>query len=192
MKGQTDRALGVLEDALAREKGDKQASPRTYLLAAESARREGNISRAIKILKICHSRYPDDVQVLNNLIYVLAQDPASVSEAAGLLPEMLKGDRDNFAVYDTAALVYTKSGDLVRAEVYMKKALSLVKKGGYAWLEVYLNAAETQFRLGKYKAAKESLELIMKSKERTAAMDARARELLNELSKKERDQSSWF
>lgn len=191
LKGQTDRALGVLEDALAREKGDKQASPRTFLLAAESARREGNISRAIKILKICHARYPNDLQVLNNLIYVLAQDPASVSEAAGLLPELLRGDRNNFAVYDTAALVYSKSGDLVRAEEYMKKALALVKKGEYAWMEVYLNAAETQFRLGKYKAARESLDLIMKSKDRSAAIDLRARELQNELSKKERD-SSWF
>lgn len=192
LKGQTDRALGVLEDALAREKGEKQASPRTFLLAAESARREGNLSRAIKILKVCHARYPKDLQVLNNLIYVLAQDPVSLSEAAALLPELLKGDRDNFAVYDTAALVYSRSGDLVRAEEYMKKALTLVKKGEYAWLEVYLNAAETQFRLGKYKAARESLELIMKTPGRSSAMDARVRELQNELSKKERDNSSWF
>jgi len=191
-KGQTERALGVLEDALAREEGKKQALPRTYLLAAESARREGNISRSIKILKICHSKYPNDLNVLNNLIFSLAQDPSAIGEAAGLLPELLKSQHDDFSIFDTAALVYSRSGDLVKAEEYMKKALSLVKKGEYAWLEVYLNAAETQFRLGKYKAARESLDLIMKSQERTAAMDTRARELLNELAKKERDQNSWF
>ncbi len=191
-KGQTDRALGVLEDALAREEGKKQALPRTYLMAAEAARREGNVGRAIAILKSCRIKFPDDLTVLNNLIFTLAQDPLRVGEAAALLPEMLKSKREDFALYDTAALVYMKSGNLIQAEDYMNKALLMVKKGDYAWLEVYLNAAETQFRLGKYKEARESLALIMKSPERSSALDSRARELLNELSKKERDQSGWF
>lgn len=191
-KGQTDRALGVLEDALAREEGKKQALPRTYLLAAEAARREGNLARAIKILKACRAKYPDDVNVLNNLIFTLAQDPLYAGEAAALLPDLLKVKRDDFAIYDTAALVFMRVGDLRHAEEYMKKALTMVKRGEYAWLEVYLNAAEAQIRLGKYKDARESLSLIMKSPERTAAMDARARELQDELTRRERDQSGWF
>ena len=191
-KGQTDRALGVLEDALAREEGKKQALPRTYLLAAEAARREGNLPKAIKILKACRAKYPDDMNVLNNMIFTLAQDTLTVGEALGLLPELLKSKRDDFAVYDTVALVYMRSGDLAKAEEYMKKALGLVKKGDYAWLEVYLNAAEAQVRMGKYKEAKASLDLIMKSPERTPAMDSKARELQNEIAKKEREQSGWF
>lgn len=191
-KGQTDRALGVLEDALAREEGKKQALPRTYLLAAESARREGNIGRAIRILKMCRDKYPDDVNVLNNLIFTLAQDPLYAGEAAALLPELLKSKRDDFAIYDTAALVFMRAGDLKRAEEYMKKALALVKRGEYAWLEVYLNAAEAQIRLGKFKEARDSLSLVMKSPERTSAMDARARELQDELTRREREQSGWF
>ena len=191
-KGQTDRALGVLEDALAREEGKKQALPRTYLLAAEAARREGNLSRAAKILKSCRTKYPDDVNVLNNLIFTLAQDPLYVGEAAALLPELIKAKRDDFAIYDTAALVFMRMGDLQQAEVYMKKALTMVKKGEYAWLEVYLNAAEAQIRLGKYKDARESLALIMKSPERSAAMDVRARELQDEMTRREREQTGWF
>ena len=105
---------------------------------------------------------------------------------------MLKSKREDFALYDTAALVYMKSGNLIQAEDYMNKALLMVKKGDYAWLEVNMNAAETQYRLGKYKESRESISLIMKSPERSAAMDVRARELQNELSKKERDQSGWF
>jgi exosortase/archaeosortase family protein len=191
-KGQTERALGVLEDALAREEGKKQALPRTYLLAAEAARREGNLSRAAKILKSCRAKYPDDVNVLNNLIFTLAQDPLYVGEAAALLPELIKAKRDDFAIYDTAALVFMRMGDLQQAEVYMKKALTMVKKGEYAWLEVYLNAAEAQIRLGKYKDARESLSLIMKSPERSAAMDVRARELQDEMTRREREQTGWF
>ena len=191
-KGQTERALGVLEEALAREEGKKQALPRTYLLAAEAARREGNLSRAAKILKSCRAKYPEDVNVLNNLIFTLAQDPLYVGEAAALLPELIKAKRDDFAIYDTAALVFMRMGDLRQAEIYMKKALTMVKKGEYAWLEVYLNAAEAQIRLGKYKDARESLSLIMKSPERSSAMDVRARELQDEMTRREREQTGWF
>lgn len=191
-KGQTDRALGVLEDALAREIGHKQALPRTYLLAAESARREGNIPRAVKILRAAYVRYPSDMNVLNNLIFTLAQDPMYVAEALALLPALLNSKRDDFAIHDTAALVYMRSGNLADAENHMKKALTLVKKGDYAWLEVYLNAAETQIRMGKLREAHESLALILKNPQRSSLMDARARELRDELSRKEREQAKWF
>lgn len=191
-KGQTDRALGVLEDALAREVGHKQALPRTYLLAAESARREGNIPRAVKILRSAYVRYATDMNVLNNLIFTLAQDPMYVAEAMALLPTLLDSKRDDFAIHDTAALVYMRSGNLADAEKHMKKALTLVKKGDYAWLEVYLNAAETQIRMGKLREAHESLALILKNPQRSSLMDARARELQDELSRKEREQAKWF
>ena len=191
-KGQTDRALGVLEDALAREAGQKQALPRTYLLAAESARREGNIPRAIKILKSAYVRYPADLNVLNNLIFTLAQDPMYIAEALSLLPALLKDQKNDFAIHDTAALVYMRSGNLTEADKHMQKALSLVKKGDYAWLEVYLNAAEAQLRSGKLREAHESLSLILKTPERSSLIDARARTLQDELSRKEREQPKWF
>lgn len=191
-KGQTDRALGVLEDALAREIGQKQALPRTYLLAGESARREGNIARSVKILRAAYVRYPKDMNVLNNLIFTLAQDPIYLSEALTLLPTLLDSKRDDFAINDTAALVYMRSGNLAEAEMHMKKALTLVKKGDYAWLEVYLNAAETQIRMGKLREAHESLALVLKNPQRSSFMDARARELQNELSRREREQTKWF
>jgi tetratricopeptide (TPR) repeat protein len=191
-KGQTDRALGVLEDALAREVGNKQALPRTYLLAAESARREGNIARAIKILKSAYVRYPADLNVLNNLIFTLAQDPLYIADALSLLPTLLSNEKNDFAIHDTAALVYTRAGNLAEAEKHMQKALSLVKKGDYAWLEVYLNAAEAQIKLGKLREARESLSLILKTQERSSIIDARARELQDELSRKEREQTKWF
>ena len=191
-KGQTDRALGILEDALAREIGQNQALPRTHLLAAEAARREGNIPRAIKILRAAYVRYPSDMNVLNNLIFTLAQDPMYVSEALALLPKLLEGQKNDFSIHDTAALVYMRSGNLAEAEKHMQKALSLVKKGDYAWLEVYLNAAEAQIRLGKLDEARESLSLIIKTPARSTLIDARARELQDELSRKEREKSKWF
>jgi hypothetical protein len=74
----------------------------------------------------------------------------------------------------------------------MRKALAYVKSGDYAWLEVYLNAAEMQMRLGNLKEARESLGLVMKAAERSADLDIRARNLQNELTRREREQQSWF
>jgi tetratricopeptide (TPR) repeat protein len=190
--GQTDRALSVLEDALAREVGYKQTLPKTHLLAAEAARREGNIPRAIKILQDAHTRYPTDMNVLNNLIFSLAQDPMYVSEAIPLLPSLLKNQANNFAILDTVALVYLRTGKLAEAEHHMLKALSLVKKSDYAWQEVYLNAAEIQLRLGKLREANETLSSIFKSIDRSSIIDARARALQDELVRKEREQTKWF
>jgi predicted Zn-dependent protease len=192
LQGQTDRAIGVLEDAIAREQGGRHASPRTYLMAAEAARREGNQNRAVRILQMAMGRYPNDPNVLNNLVYTLAQEAGTLAEAKALLPRLIEKGRDDFAVNDTAALVYLRAGDLKRAEEHMRKALTYVKSGDYAWLEVYLNAAEMQIRLGKFKEARESLGLVMKTAERSADVDARARDLQNELTRREREQQRWF
>jgi tetratricopeptide (TPR) repeat protein len=191
MQGKTERAMGVLQDAIAREQGQKQADPRVYLLASESARREGNLVKAVQFLRLARARYPDNINVLNNLAYTLAQTPGTVGEAVALLPELLRNGKEDFAICDTVALVYLRAGDLKAAEEYMLKSLSYVKKGDYAWLEVYLNAAEAQIKLGKFKEARESLKLIMKTPERSPALDARARELQNELAARERDTQGW-
>ena len=188
--GQLEKALDVLEDAIAREEGKKQASVRTFLLAAEAARREGRLDRAAKILRIGSLKYPDDVNVLNNLAYVLAQNPQTVRDALALVPALVQKGRDDFAIYDTAALVYMRSGDLVNAERYMKKALSLVRQGDYAWLEVYLNAAETRLKMGKYREAKANLDLIRKTPSRSPAVEARVREILNEIARHEQEQET--
>jgi tetratricopeptide (TPR) repeat protein len=192
LQGQTERAMGVLQDAIAREQGQKKASPRTYMLAAESARCEGKPGRAVSILRLARNRYPDDINVLNNLAYSLAQAQESIGQALALVPDLLGKGGEDFAILDTVALIYLRSGDLKAAELYMKKAITRVKKGDYAWIEVYLNAAETQIKLGKFKEARESLNLVMKTPERSPAMDARAKELQGELTLREREKQGWF
>jgi Tfp pilus assembly protein PilF len=122
----------------------------------------------------------------------LAQAPATVDQAVVLLPELVKMGRGDFAVYDTAAMVYLRAGDLRAAEENMKKALRLVKKGDYAWVEVYLNATETQMKSGQLKEAREYLNMVKKTPGRPAALDARVRDLDGELTRREREQPGWF
>jgi tetratricopeptide (TPR) repeat protein len=186
-RGQPDQAMSVLQESLRRAGTDKPPRVRTYLLAAEAARLEGKPTTAIRILEGARKDYPDDPNILNNLVYALAQDPATIRSAVALLPDLLKVGGGSFAVYDTAAVVSLRSGDLKAAGEYAAKAVNLVKKGDYAWHEVYLNAAETQIELGRYRDARQNLELVRKSPERSQATEARVRALLDTISRHERE-----
>jgi tetratricopeptide (TPR) repeat protein len=180
-RGETQRALSVLEQAIARGGSARTAPLKTLLLAAESARLEGHLDRSIEILEAAYAAHPKDANVLNNLIYNLAQTPKTLPRAALLLPDLVKLGPPTFAVYDTAAMVTLRAGDLRQAEAYMGKALGMVKEGDYAWHEVYLNAAEVQMRAGHLADARAKLQAIRNSPKRSPAAEARARELLDEV-----------
>jgi exosortase/archaeosortase family protein len=186
-RGQPSQAISVLEDSLRRAGSKEPPRIRTYLIASEAARLEGNAAKAIRILEAARKDYPDDPNVLNNLVYALAQSPATVGQAAALLSELLEKGGGSFAVYDTAAVVALKSGDLKAAGAYAAQAVERVKKGDYAWHEVYLNAAETQIELGRYREARQNLDVVRKSPERSQATEARVRDLLSEIVRRERD-----
>ena len=187
-RGQPDHAMDVLERTLQRTERKKEpARVRTYIVAAEAARLEGDTAKSVRILEAAHRDHPKDVNVLNNLVYALAQNPATVRQAVALLPDLLKGEGAGFAVYDTAAVVALRSGDLKAAGDYANKAITLVKQGDYAWHEVYLNAAETQVESGHYREARRSLDVVRKSTERTPATETRIRELLDEIARRERE-----
>ncbi len=187
-RGQSDHAMDVLERTLQRTELKKEpARVRTYLVAAEAARLEGDMQKSAHILETAHRDYPEDANVLNNLVYTLAQNQATIHQAVALLPKLLKAEGSGFAIYDTAAVVSLRSGDLKAASAYADKAMSLVKQGDYAWHEVYLNAAEAQIEFGHYREARRSLDVIRKSPERTPAIETRVRELLDEIARHERE-----
>ncbi len=186
-RGQPDQAMDVLEDALRRTGTKQPPRIRTYLIASEAARLEGNATKAVRVLEGARKDYPDDPNILNNLVYALAQDPATIGKAVALLPDLLKAGGGGFAVYDTAAVVALRSGDLKAAGDYAAKAVNLVKQGDYAWHEVYLNAAEAQIRLGRYREARQNLDLVRQSAERSPATETRVRALLDEILRRERE-----
>ena len=179
-RGETDSAFGVLAETI--QKGSRKPLPvRSYLLGAEAARLQGRMDKAAVILEQARTVYTNDLAVLNNLIYVLAQDPRTLPRARSLLPDLLEGAKESFAFYDTAAVVALRSGDAQKALEYSEKALNLMKKGSWGQTEVIMNAAEIQFALGQFDRAQKSLEQIRADVRRSAAVDVRARELLNRI-----------
>jgi len=178
-KRDTRRALSVLSPVIGKE-GSK-LRVQSLLMAAEAARIEGDHGKAVEILESAYSMYPDRVNVLNNLVYTLLEDPSTVSRAQQLLPMLLDMGQNSFPVLDTAAMVYLRAGQVDRARDYMERALSLMEPGHYSTLEVTLNAAEVYLLIGDFEAAENQLNAVWEYAERPVATDNRAKALMRKL-----------
>lgn len=176
----TKRALNVLEPALSGTRADKPGLT-PLLLAAEAARLEGDHVKAVRILEEAYRLYPENPAVLNNLVYTLAQETASLPRARALLPALLDGKERSFVFLDTAAMVLMRSGQFQRAWEYMQEALAQMDPRHYAAPEVRLNAAELLLRLGRYAEARERLLALRRETRDSRLVDLKARQLLRQI-----------
>ncbi|MEI6972257.1 MAG: archaeosortase/exosortase family protein, partial [bacterium] len=158
----------------------------SLIMAAEAARLEGRDSEAVRILEGAYERFPDNNDVLNNYVFTLAQTTATVARAQALLSKLLARSEPSSAVYDTAAVVHLRAGNLELASDYSAKAIRFIQPQDYAADEVYLNAAETHIRLGQHEKARGELALARQNAKRSLAVDNRRRNLLSALDKESR------
>ncbi|NQU40272.1 MAG: archaeosortase/exosortase family protein [Lentisphaerae bacterium] len=178
-KRDTRRALNVLGPVI--DKDRSKVRLQSLLMAAESARIEGDQVKAIEILEAAYSMYPDRINILNNLIYTLLEHKGSLARAKELLPQLLAMGDDSFPVLDTAAMVYLRNGQVDRARDFMTRAMSLLEQDHYATLEVTLNAAEIFLLSGQFEEAASYLDAVWEFTERSATTDNRAKALLKRL-----------
>ncbi len=131
-RGEADRALAILHPLIVgRSEGIGLG---LLLLTAEAARKSGDQQLAVSLLEKAREAYPNSRIVLNNLVYTLAMDKGTLPRAQQLLPKLLETWNDNFAVYDTAAVVCGRAGDSARAKAYLEKALELAGNANPDWL----------------------------------------------------------
>jgi len=178
-KGDMRRALSIFSSVL--EGDTKGVSIQTLILAAEAARRDEKVDRAIRILEAAYVIQPERLSVLNNLVYLLAQSSQTLPRAQALMPRLLEIGSESFAVMDTAAIVYLRSGDIEKAKLWMDKATAALKQDSYSANEVKLNAAELQMRRGEYEAARESIQALRQDATRSDFIDQKARSLLRDI-----------
>ena len=181
-KGDIKRVLTVLGPAMKEHYGDLRVE--SLMLAAEAARLTGDDAQAIRILEKAYGLHPDNLEILNNLVYYLAQNSATLPRSLALLPALVEIKDSSFSTLDTIATVYLKSGDLVMAEKYMDLALKSLDSSGYSPQEVSLNAAELLFRKGDYEGARRLCGEIRKDSDRSEVVDRGVRALLAQIERK--------
>ncbi|MDA0577551.1 MAG: hypothetical protein O3B24_05575, partial [Verrucomicrobia bacterium] len=180
-QGNSGRALTVLEPLLAQEMAGVRV--RSILLAAEAARLSGKGDKSIGILERALAAHPDQMSVLNNLIYSLSQSRVTAPRARELLPRLMAYSSDSFAVLDTAAMVYLRSGDLAKAQSFMEQAMAKLDENDYAALETRLNSAEVLMASGDFEAARVRIDNVRRDPRANNLnfLDERARRLLDEI-----------
>jgi exosortase len=131
-------ALGQMNEAI--DAGVTNKTP--YVIAAEASRLLGNTERAAGFLRKGLSFFPDDIGLLNNLVYTLAFDRKGIQEAVTMLPGLLARSPSNVQVLDTAVVVFLRADQAGNAERMIPEILSLVPAGSVEW-----------FRANMYKAS---------------------------------------
>jgi Tfp pilus assembly protein PilF len=178
-QGDPRRAFSVLEPVIESDAGSVRVQ--SLLLASEAARLQGKRRAAIQILEKAYSMHPESLAVLNNLVYNLAQEEATLPRARALLPKLLATGEESFAAQDTVAMVHLRSGNLQQAQLHMDMALALLDEQDYAAAEVNLNAATILYRLGQYHEARKRVHKARHEGRLTAFVDRASLELLREI-----------
>jgi len=151
------------------------------LLAADYALGNERYDECIHILTNAWTRFPDNVNVLNNLVLALAASGTRIDEARRLLPELLSMS-DIASVHDTAATVARRSGDIERAANCLDEALARVTKDEPRhWREIHLNAAEFHYERGNHERSWEILDELRGGAKHDFPSDARAASLFRKL-----------
>ena len=180
-RGDTRRSLAIFSEVISDDV--KGVRVKSLLMAAEAARLQGDTQTAISVLQSAHAIYPTRLSILNNLIYTLAQNPSTLPKAVQLLPKLLDLADESFAVYDTVATVYLKSGRLEEANRYMQKALTLLDENGYGAMETRLSAAEIDFRMGRMDDARSHIKIIQAAPEVSSLVETGVRDLLQKINR---------
>jgi exosortase/archaeosortase family protein len=179
VQGDTRRAFNVLGPLV--ESAKRGITARALVVAAESARLEGETAESIRILDYAHTLFPERLSILNNLLYALADNPSDAKRALALLPELLEQDDKSYSVLDTVAMVYLRNGRIDQAQFYMDQALRALDASGYAAPDVLVNAAEISQRLGQPEEALKKLEAVLKDSRRSSQTDSRARRMMDRI-----------
>jgi len=133
-----------------------------YLVAAEASRLLGNYAKAADHLRRGLRHSPENLAMLNNLVFVLAHDSRTVPEALSMVPRLLlRGDDPR--IQDTISFTCLRAGEFDRAEKAIAKILKMVPPGSPLWFRGRMHLADAAFRRGKVGVARATLTKTLRS-----------------------------
>jgi exosortase/archaeosortase family protein len=183
LTGDTKRAFNILAPLVKSNLGQLHVG--SILVGAETARLEGQQGEAIRIMEEALVLHPDNLPLVNNLVYSLAEsrDALHQKRALTLIPVLLAamGDPPVPDVLDTVSLVYARNNDTANALIYSDAAFKAVKDLGETHPFVWVNRAEILMRAGRRSEARELLIELGRFQQLAPDLRRRTRELLNAL-----------
>jgi predicted Zn-dependent protease len=125
----------------------------TYVLGAETSQLMSNHERACDILENAVRRFPNDLELKNNLAYALSHVPERVNQATNYLDALMTYVPANTNFLDTAATVYVRVGNTNAARRALQRLQAIVTEGSPAWLRAQSLEAQMLADAGQYQQA---------------------------------------
>ena len=145
-------AIEILENGL-KWVGDNQTiETELRILLAECFYKTGKYDEAYKYFDNYLEQRPNDVGVLNNYAYYLAEHDTDLEKAEKMSKKAINADPNNATFLDTYGWILYKMGKYDEAETNMRLAIENDKAKSPTLLEHYADILE---KLGKTEKAKE-------------------------------------
>jgi tetratricopeptide (TPR) repeat protein len=153
-----------------------------YIIAAESSRLINNYEQAIYLLRQGLKIYPNDITILNNLAYALAQTKNGMTEALEIIETLTQNVPDNTQILDTATVIYIKNNQLKKAKSIIADIYTKTAKNSEIYFRAKTHEADIAIREKELTRAKEILESIIATAEDIPKLDLiQASDLLNKV-----------
>ncbi|MCE9613417.1 MAG: archaeosortase/exosortase family protein [Lentisphaerae bacterium] len=130
----------------------------TFTIAAEASRLLDNPGRAADILRRGAALYPEDLQILNNLAYLLTLLPDGLPEAQALLPRLQALAPDDPRVMDTIAAVAVAAGQVDTARAMIASLTAREPAGSPLWFRAQMHEAQLRAATNDITGAMEFLD----------------------------------
>ncbi len=144
---QTEKAVETFNKALTSKPGDT----RILMALSSTYDRAGNFQQAVSTLEEVLKLDSANVEALNNLGYILADNNQRLEEAYQMIKKAVEKDPDNGAYLDSYGWVLFKMGKVKEAEEKIKKALEILKEDP----ELFNHLGDLYKTQGKLKEAQE-------------------------------------
>ena len=122
--GRYDIALEELRKAAILAGDDEDAIMQVVLMKADVLYKMGNFTEAFKTFEEALNMNPDDIVILNNYAYYLAEHDMELKKAEAMARKVIEQEKDNPTYLDTYAWVLFKMGKTKQAAKIMEQIIS--------------------------------------------------------------------
>lgn len=155
--------------------------PAIYMIASSCSRQIGNIDKAIELLKRGRAEHPQNIDLLNDLIYALSLSEKGVDEAITLLPSLEIHAKKDLTRRDTVAVTYMKAGQLEKAKKLLSGILAEADANTASWFRAHLHLADIALQQDETSKAEMLLKTILQNSRGISNEDIVAANRLREL-----------
>ncbi|MDO4691744.1 MAG: tetratricopeptide repeat protein [Porphyromonadaceae bacterium] len=165
--GKTNEAVDLLKSGLAHiPESEGQGRSQLYAQIGDIYSEQKQIKETFEYYELALQADPDNVSVLNNYAYFLAERDQDLDKAERMAARGFKLNGDNLNMVDTYAWVFYKRGNYTLAKLYQTKAIDLA--GDEATGVLYEHLGDIEFAQQEHEAAREAWQKAIELYEREA------------------------